>query len=199
MKNLLVLLALLCLAAPAVAQTPYNVDEATHQKYKAELEKRGWLYGCTPPNWSLVEPFRGGFVYAAQHDKVDIMELEVKAGLNPVDCGNNLVTSVIMFNKKPEALDFLLKNGFNPDTILIDCSFLTFAISRKNVEAVKALIYNGANVNLLAKGKSPLNYAIKKKQPEIVAMLLKAGAKPDDKTMKLVEKSKNPAIKALFE
>ena len=40
--------------------------------------------------------------------------------------------------------------------------------------------------------------AIKKKQPEIVKMLLNAGAIPNETTKKLVTKTKNKEIKALF-
>ena len=165
--------------------------------YKEELKERGWLYGCTPANWSLAEPERGGFNVAVMNGEVEIMDLEVKAGLDITKCGENL-PNLATWKKQPEALDFLLKNGFNPNKIYLDHSYLTFAIYRKNLEAVQVLIDNGADVNLIAKGKHPLNSAIKKKQPEIVKMLLNAGAKPNEKTTKLVDKSKNEDIKNLF-
>lgn len=166
--------------------------------YKAELKERGWLYGCTPANMSLTEPVRGGFNWAVMHGETEIMDLEVKAGLDITKCGKNL-PNLAIWKKQPEALDFLLKNGFDPNEIGIDHSNLTFAIYRKNPEAVQVLIDNGADVNLIAKGKHPLNSAIKKKQPEIVKMLLKAGAKQNDETKKLVAKSKNEEIKSLFD
>jgi len=165
--------------------------------YKEELKERGWLYGCTPANMSLAEPIRGGFNFAVMNGETEIMDLEVKAGLDITKCGDSLPNMAI-WKKQPEALDLLLKNGFNPNKIYIDHSYLTFAIYRKNPEAVQVLIDNGADVNLIAKGKHPLNSAIKKKQPEIVKMLLNAGAKPDEKTIKLVDKSKNDDIKNLF-
>ena len=166
--------------------------------YKEELKERGWLYGCNPANMSLTEPVRGGFNWAVMHGETEIMDLEVKAGLDITQCGKNL-PNMATWKNQPEALDFLLKNGFNPNEIHIDHSYLTFAIFRKNPEAVKVLIDNGADVNLVAKGKYPLNSAIKKKQPEIVEMLLKAGAKPNDETTKLIAKTKNEEIKNLFE
>ena len=165
--------------------------------YKEELKERGWLYGCTPVNMSLSEPVRGGFNFAVMNGEVEIMDLEVKAGLNITKCGESLPNMEIR-KKQPEALDFLLKNGFNPNKIYLDHSYLTFAIYKKNPEAVQILIDNGADVNLIAKGKHPLNSAIKKKQPEIVKMLLNAGAKPNEETTKLVDKSKNEDIKNLF-
>ena len=171
--------------------------EITQQEAKEKLKEKGYLYGCNPANWSLVEPVRGGYNWAAMHNEVEIMELEKKAGLDIATCGNGVVYNVIMF-KKDDALDFMLKNGLNPNTIYIDHSYLTFAIYRKNANAVKILIDNGADVNLIAKGKNPLNAAIKKKDAEIVKLLLDAGAKPNDKTLKLVEKTKNSEIKQMF-
>lgn len=191
MRKLLFLLLVLTFATNVIA------SDNSQEYYKQELLDKGYLFGCAPANWSLVEPIRGGFNYAIMKNRVDIMELEVKAGLNPVDCGKNAVNAAIMY-KKSAPLDFLLKNGFSADTVGIDHSFLTFAIYRKNLDAVRILIENGADVNMVAKGKHPLNSAIKKKQPEIVKMLLDAGAKPNNKTFELVRKSKSPEIKNMF-
>ena len=51
---------------------------------------------------------------------------------------------------------------------------------------------------MVAKGKHPLNSAIKKNNAEVVKLLLDAGAKPNDKTYKLIKRSNNPEIKKLF-
>ena len=184
---------MLFISVAAVAVT----ENKTQEDYKQELLDKGYLFGCAPMNWSLLEPIRGGFNYAIQKNRVDIMELEVKAGLNPVSCGNGVVNMAIML-KKNEPLNFLLKNGFNANTQYLDHSFLTFAIYRKNADAVKILLENGADPNLNHGSKNPLNAAIKKKQPEIVKILLNSGAKPNEKTLKLVEKTKIQEIKDLF-
>lgn len=191
MKKLIIAASVLFIGAATFAVNKSQED------YKQELLDKGYLFGCTPVNWSLIEPIRGGFNYAVQKDRVDIMELEVKAGLDPVSCGNGIVYTAI-FYRKNDPLNFLLKNGFNANTQHIDHSFLTFAIYRKNPEAVRILLDNGADPNLNHGKKNPLNSAIKKKQPEIVKMLLAAGAKPNDKTLKLIKRTKNNEIKELF-
>lgn len=191
MKKFLIISAILLTSLSVYAATK------TQEDYKQDLLDKGYLFGCTPANWSLIEPLRGGFNYAVQSGRVDIMELEVKAGLNPVSCGNSVVNMAIFF-KKNNSLEFLLKNGFNANTQHLDHSFLTFAIYRKNPEAVRILLYNGADPNLNHGKKNPLNSAIKKKQPEIIKMLLDSGAKPNDKTFELIEKTKNQEIKDLF-
>lgn len=189
MKRYIIIAILISCISSVIAMEANN--------YKQELHERGWLYGCTPVNWSLVEPERGGFNYAVMNGEVEIMDLEVKAGLDITSCGDNLPL-IAIWKKQDEALDFLFKNGFNPNKVVIDHSYLTFAIYRKNPNAVQILIDNGVNVNQVAKGKNPLNSAIKKKQPEIVKMLLNAGAIPNETTKKLVTKTKNEEIKVLF-
>ena len=82
--------------------------------YKQELLDRGWLYGCTPANWKITEPLRGGFNYAAMHNELEIMELEVKAGLDITQCGASLPIT-LMYKKQNQALDFLMNNGYKPN------------------------------------------------------------------------------------
>ena len=196
MKRFLLLFIIVLIGTSALA-AKYYVDNQTHEFYKRELLNRGWLYGCIPPNWSLSEPVRGGFDLAVMENRIDIMELEVKAGLNPVDCGHLIVSSTIM-NNHPEALDFLLSNGFSPNEANLDHSFLSYAIYQKKPDCVRVLIEHGADVNMVAKGKHPLNSAIKKNNAEVVKLLLDAGAKPNDKTYKLIKRSNNQKIKQLF-
>ena len=191
MKRFLIILSVLIISTPVFA-------EMTQQQAKEALKDKGFLYGCTPANWSLAEPVRGGFTWAVMHGDVDVMELEKQAGLDITTCGKNM-PFVSIFEKQPKALDFLLKNGYDVNTAYLDHSYLTFAIYRKNPEAVKVLIDNGVNVNMEWKNKNPLNAAIKKKQPEIVKMLLDAGAKPNEKTKKLIQNTKNQQIKSYFE
>ena len=192
MRKLLIFLSILCISTAAFA------INKTQEDYKQELLDKGYLFGCAPANWSLIEPIRGGFNYAVVKNRTDIMELEVKAGLNPLSCskynGINAITK-----KSDDALAFLLKHGYDPDTYVTGFSYLTYAINRKNVNAVKILVDNGASVNTYKnEGYNPLNTAIKKKQPEIVKILLDAGAKPNEETIKLVKKTKCQQIKQLF-
>ena len=196
MKRFFVLFIIVLIGTSALA-AKYYVDDQTHEFYKRELLNRGWLYGCAPFNTSLTEPVRGGFGYAILKNRVDIMELEVKAGLNPLDCGHKIISMAILHDKY-QPLDFLLKHGFDVNEAPYDHSLLTFAIYRKHPECVRVLIENGADVNMVAKGKHPLNSAIKKNNADVVKLLLDAGAKPNDKTYKLIKRSNNPEIKKLF-
>ncbi len=184
---------LLCLILITLLSSVYAREKNI---YEEELTEKGWTFGCNPSNMTL-RPILGGFNTAVLQGNTEIMALEVKAGLDITQCGDNL-PNIATINNKPKALDFLIKNGFNPNRIYMDHSYLTYAIYRKNPDAVKVLIDNGANVNLTANGKHPLNYAIEKKQPEIVEMLLKAGAKSNGETANLVAKTKSEEIKALF-
>ncbi len=190
MKKLLVCLAMLLLATPVFA----NITE---QEAKEALKDKGYLYGCTPLNWSIVEPVRGGFNYAVTKGNLEVMQLEKQAGLDITKCGNSL-PNIAMWKNQPDALDFLLKNGYDANTITRGVSYIDVAIFYKKPESVKVLLNNGANPNLGDKGYYPINYAIKKKQPEVVKMLLDAGAIPNEKTKKLVEKTKNQQIKSYF-
>lgn len=191
MKKTLIVLALL-----ATAITAYAVENSK-KYYIQELKERGYLYGCNPINKSITEPIRGGFNYAAMNGETDIMELQVKAGLDITSCGKNLPV-VLMFKNQPEAFEFLIKNGYSAEGSLQGYSYLILAEHYKSPEIVQILIDNGADVNKESKGYTPLNYAIKKKNAEMVEMLIKAGAEPNEKTKKLVEKTKVEEIKELL-
>lgn len=192
MKKLVLCLAMLLLAAPVIA-------EMTQQEAKDLLKEKGYMYGCTPLNWSLVEPERGGFNWAVQKGNIEVMQLEKQAGLDITSCGKSMPL-LAMFKNQPQALDFLLKNGYDVNTMVTkNASYLYAATFYKKPECVKVLLDNGIDPNLGNKEFYPLNYAIKKNQPEIVKMLLDAGAKPNEKTQKLVDKTKNQEIKSYFE
>jgi len=156
-----------------------------------ELRENGWHYGCN-------SFLRGGFNFAAINGETEIMDLEVKAGLDITKCGNYMPAVLIKKNQK-ESLDFLFKNGYDVNGEYLGFSNLLIAIFYKRPEMVDVIIKNGADVNKLSKKYTPLNYAVKQKQPEIAKMLLNAGAKPDAKTNTLIKKTKNKEIKALFE
>lgn len=192
-KSLLVLLLLSSITAVCAT-------ELTKADYKQELKERGYLFGCTPVNWSVTEPVRGGFNYAAMNGEVDIMELEVKAGLDIKQCGKNLPL-VLIQKHQYEALDFILKNGYSANHTIMNIPLLSFASQYKDPEIAKILIDNGADVSIQTTSLDyyPLNFAILRKQPEIVEILVNAGAKPNTKTKKLVDKTKNEEIKKVFE
>lgn len=192
MKKYIILFLLLVLTLSILAA------DLSQQEAKEALEEKGWMYGCLPVNWSLTQPERGGFQYAVMKGRVDIMELEKQAGLEITKCSKNLPVMAI-FKNQPEALDFLLKNGFGVNDKYSGVSLLAFAISMKKDESVEVLLKNGANPNLETKGNYPLNLAIKKKLPIVVKMLLEAGAVPNSKTTKLLSKCKNEQIKSYFE
>lgn len=192
MRKFILCLAIVLLAVPAIA-------EMTQQEAKEALKDKGYLYGCTPVNWSITEPVRGGFNYAVQKGELEIMQLEKQAGLNITSCGSSLPL-VAMFKNQPQALDFLLKNGYDVNTMITkNASYLYAATFYKKPESVRVLLDNGIDPNLGNKDFYPINYAIKKNQSEIVKMLLDAGAKPNEKTQKLIEKTKNQEIKSYFQ
>lgn len=180
--------------------TAVCATELTKTDYKQELKDKGYLYGCTPVNWSMTEPVRGGFNWAAMHGETDIMELEIKAGLDITQCGKNLPL-ILMQKHQYEAFDFILKNGYNANHTIMNIPLLSFASQYKDPELAKILIENGADVNIEARSDLyyPLNFAIYMKQPKIVEMLIAAGAKPNAKTKKFVDKTKNEQIKRAFE
>lgn len=137
MKKLIVSLLVLCSFGFAYAY------EKTQEDYKQELSEKGYLYGCAPANWSLVNPIRGGFNYAAIKGKIDIMELEKKAGLDITSCGDALPTLTIHKNQ-PESLEYLLKNGYNANDKGLGMTYLNYAVYTKKADMVKILLDNGA-------------------------------------------------------
>lgn len=191
MKKVLLILSLIIVSVASV----YALEQK--QDYLQELKDLGYMYGCTPVNWSLAEPVRGGFNWAAMHGNLEVMDLEVKAGLDITSCGKTLPLYLASKNQN-KAFEFLFKNGYNPNGIYNGLSYLIMTEYYRNPEAVKILIENGADVNMETKGYNPLNYAIKRKNAEIVEMLINAGAKPNEKTKKLVQKTKNQEIKELL-
>ena len=199
MKRFLLLFVIIILGTSALA-AKYYVDDQTHEFYKRELLNRGWLYGCIPPNWSLTEPGRGGLGYAVMKNRVDIVELELKAGLDPNDCnmGSSNISEYTMIKKNAVILDLLLKYGLDINKKSGMYTLLTMAIRYNSPECVKTLIKYNIDVNEEYKNKYPLNYSIKKNNAEVVKLLLDAGALPNDKTYKLIKRSNNQKIKQLF-
>ena len=93
----------------------------------------------------------------------------------------------------------LLKYGANVNLDIEGDSLLREAIKKHNPEMVQLLVNYKADVNQVTYGKTPLNYAIQQKRADIVEILLNAGAKSDAQTEKLLNKSKAPQMRLLFE
>lgn len=175
-----------------------NVVFATEVKdemyYKRQIQNQRYPYS------------NAGIVTAIQRGKADIVELYMLAGFDPNASYSG--TPLIFFTeyaKQPNCLDILLKAGANPEATIAPMfvsahseTVLTYAIKRKNSEMVKILIQYKVDVNKTYKGQNPLRLAVAKKQTKIVEQLLKAGAKPDEKTIQLVQKSKDEYLKDLF-
>ena len=163
--------------------------------YRKSILNKGYPYNVS------------GFFYAIQKNDKEIVEMFLLAGMNPdITLNGSPAPMHALFVGKIEMLEILLKHGADPETrvpalwvAIKPQNLLSFAIKRKNEEAVKSLIYYNVDVNKCFCGKSPLNYALKTGQLSIVEILLKAGAKPDDKTFKMIEKSKSEKIKKMFE
>jgi len=190
-KYLPLLLALLLLGSSAFA---YDVPK-NEAYYKSQIQNQRLLYNET------------GLVQAIQKGKDDVVGYYMKAGFNP----NATYTAIPMvmyaiYANQPKCLDVLLEAGANPEATVAPMlvgttgeNALSYAIKRKSSEMVKSLVAHKVDVNKEFNGTTPLNLALQKKQTAIVEILLKAGAKPDDKTAKLVSKSKDEYLKSLFE
>jgi len=137
---------------------------------------------------------------AVQQNQNEILELMLEHGADP----NSVFVSepVAMFailKENIEALNLLLKYGANVNLDIEGDSLLREAIKKHNPEMVQLLVNYKADVNQVTYGKTPLNYAIQQKRADIVEILLNAGAKSDAQTEKLLNKSKAPQMRLLFE
>lgn len=177
MKKIISLVLIMLLTSFALA---YDVPE-NEEYYKTQIQNQRFLYS------------KSGMFNAIQKGNTEVLELFLNAGFSPDSTfmGNSAL-KFALYKKQSEAFDILLKHGAKPEDLLAD------AVGRKSSNAVKALIMHNADVNAVQYGITPLNYALRTKQPVVVEMLLKAGAKPDEKTYKLVNKSKDAYIKDLF-
>lgn len=175
-----------------------NIVFATEVKdemyYKRQIQNQRYLYS------------NSGIITAIQRGKNDIVELYMKAGFDPnASCGGTPLIFFSIYSKQPECLNVLLKAGANPELTIPPLfvtshseTVLTYAIKRKDSEMVKNLIQYKVDVNRSYKGQNPLRLAVAKKQTKIAELLLKSGAKPDEKTIKMVKKSKDEYLKDMF-
>lgn len=188
-KILLIAFALLLTNTVFAYEVPKN-----EEYYKSQIQNQRFLYN------------ESGMFNAVTKKNSDVVEMFLKAGFNPnATFTGTPVVMHALFIRDIKSFDILLQYGANPETSVPALwvatkpqNLLSFAIKRKSSEAVKSLIKHKVDVNKSFNGKTPLNYAISTKQPIIVEMLLKAGAKPDEKSLKMVNKSKDEYLKDLF-
>lgn len=190
MKKLFITLALLLLAGSVFA---FDVEK-NDEYYRNQIGS----YRIPYSNLGLMK--------AVQDKKTAAVELFMEAGFDPNHEFMGVPMSMLALHRKDtDTFDVLLKHGANPEATAPACgvstkpqNLLSFAIKRKSSNAVKTLIESKVDVNKVFNGKKPLNYAIQTKQTKIAELLLNAGAKPDEKTWKLVDKSKDEYLKDLF-
>ena len=190
LKKIFLLSAILLVANNVFA---YEVPK-NEEYYKAQIQNQRLLYNAT------------GLINAIQKGNAEAVDLFMKAGFDPnTSYAGTPALIFAIYQKQPKCVDVLLKAGADPETTVPpmfvsarSMNSLNYAINKKSSDMVKSLIENNVDVNKKFNGKYPINRALAKKQPVIVEMLLKAGAKPDEKTFKLVKKSKDEYIKDLF-
>ena len=191
MKKIITLLMLGFLLSNTMV---FAVETKDEMYYKSQIQNQRYTYNHC------------GMFDAILKNNVNVLELYLKAGFSPNStfAGNPAVMYALFYNKL-DAFKMLLEYGADPETSVPPCfvsaksqNLLSFAIKRENSEAVKILIDNKVDVNKKFNNRLPLNIAIKKKQSKIVELLLDAGAKPDEKTKKLVSKTKDAYVKSLF-
>lgn len=163
--------------------------------YKRQIQNQRYPYS------------NAGIITAIKRGKYDIVELYMNAGFDANSSyGGTPLIFFAIYTQQAKCLDVLLEAGANPETTIppmyVSChseTALTYAIKRKNSDMVKSLIQYKVDVNRNYKGQKPLRLAVAKKQTKIVETLLKAGATPDEKTIKMVQKSKDVYLEDLFD
>ena len=162
--------------------------------YKTQIQNQRFLYSPI------------GLAGAIQKNKSEVVEMFMKAGFD----ANSTLNAIPMlfftiYSKSPESAKILLDAGADPEADVPPffvsprrMNILSYAINKGSSDVVSYLISHNVDVNKEWNGQTPLNRAISKKQVKIVEMLLKAGAKPDEKTWKKVDKSKDEYLKDLF-
>ena len=183
MKKILILLAVVLMVSNVV----FAEEVKDEMYYKQQIQNQKMPYS------------KSGFFTAVKSGNNYLVENYINAGfdVNTTIMGVP-ITIYAISNKNPKVLEQLLKAKADPNVEYCGYTLLGYALSEpKNVEMVSIIINNGADVNRIFQKETPLNYAIKRKQTQNIEALLKAGAKPDDMTDKLVEKSKDTYLKKL--
>ena len=183
MKKFILLLSIILLANNAFA---YDVPK-NEEYYKSQIQNQRFLYNAT------------GLIGALQKNNSEVVDYFMKAGFDPNTTYIGLpITFYAIKVGDMKSLESMLKHGANPNATASGTNLLLWAIRYKSSESVKLLADNGADVNKEYMGNLPLNKAISSKQIKIVETLLQAGATPNEKTWKMVDKSKDEYLKDLF-
>src|SRR5574344_91126 len=181
-KFLLILLAFLMLS-----NVVFAFEAKDEMYYKRQIQNQRFLYSTS------------GLINAINKGNSEVVEDFMMAGFNPNEiCIGIAISYMAIKSENTNILEILLKHGADVNASSVDCNLVIWTIHYKNSEAVQLLITHGLDVNKKFKNKTPLNYAIQTKQTKIAEILLKAGAKPDEKTYKMVNKSKDEYLKDLF-
>ena len=183
MKKFIILLFVILLSN-AVFATDLSQDK---EYYKSLIKSQYITYNTT------------GLVYSIKKKNNDVTEYFMKSGFDPNSTYFGFpVTFYAITVDNMDSLEILLKNGANPDSVSMGGTLLIWAIYNKNTKAVNIIINSGADINKDYMDTIPLNEAIIFNNAEITKMLLNAGATADEKTQRLINKSKNEDIKKLF-
>ena len=160
----------------------------TELYYKRQIENQRYRYNLS------------GFYKSVKKKNYIVIEAFLDAGFNPDSkhYGTPLIFYTIKEHDK-KALDIFLTHSADLNIASKNKNLLMCCIDSSNSAAVQILINHNIDVNQKFKAMTPLNYAIKKDQSKITEMLLMAGAKPDEQTYELVNKSKDEYLKSLFE
>lgn len=129
---------------------------------------------------------------ALNTDSTDILKILIDAGadLNHGYTENGFFSCPLSAAKKVETLEFLLKNGANPNFYLDveqDLPYIFILLHSKSYSMLSVALKNGANPNIQGKPSktSPLHAAVMYKDLEAVRLLLQHGADKDNVNLQL--------------
>jgi len=141
---------------------------------------------------------------AIKYDMPDILEILLKKGWSP-NYSDNLILAIK--NNKYKTAEMMLQYGANPDRISpkkgllypAETNPLFYAVKKDDSKAIQLLIKYNVNLNAAINNQSAVNYALKNKQYEIAEFIINAGAKPNFKSLELINKTKgNESLKLLI-
>ena len=141
---------------------------------------------------------------AIRHNMPDVLEELLKKGWNP-DYSDSLIYAIA--HNKYKSAEMMLKYGADPNRLSVagyglyykSLTPLFYAIYKGDLAYVMLLAKYNADLNLALRNTSPVNYALKRKQYQIAEYMINAGAKPNLKSLELINKTKgNDELKALI-
>lgn len=153
-----------------------------------ELLKKGWN-----PDYS------DSLIYAIAYNKYKCAEMLLKYGADP----NRLsLEDNSSYKKYIPIIHDLSRIALNILYISAESKPVTplfYAIHKGDLAYVMLLAKYNADLNLALRNTSPVNYALKRKQYQIAEYMINEGAKPNLKSLELINKTKgNDELKALI-